>query len=71
VEDVLDRGVVDEWRVADAEAKAENRQRAAWKAKLSRSRKTESEANSGSHAEAADKSGLEGWDEFTRDGLLR
>lgn len=71
VDEVLDRGLVDEWRVADAEAKAENRQRAAWKAKQARSLKKDSSASSGSPSSAADHSGLEGWDEFTRDGLLR
>jgi hypothetical protein len=39
VEDLLDRGTVDEWREEDAVTKAENRQRAAYQAKLTRSSK--------------------------------
>jgi hypothetical protein len=39
VEDVLDRDLVTDWREQDAIAAAENRQRAAWKAKLTHSRK--------------------------------
>lgn len=34
VEDLLDRGIVDEWRVEDAEAKAEKRQKAAYQRKM-------------------------------------
>lgn len=37
VEDLLDRGVVEEWRAEDAEAKAEKRQKAAYQRKLARS----------------------------------
>jgi hypothetical protein len=70
VEDVLDRGLVDEWRVADAEAKAENRQKAAWKRKLARSLKKE-QSNSRLSPEQAETSGLAGWDEFSRNGFLR
>src|SRR3569623_405549 len=36
VEDILDREVVAEWRETDAVTAAENRRRAAWKAKLTR-----------------------------------
>ena len=71
VEDILDRGLVDEWRVADAEAKAENWRRALWKAKLARSLKKERKASSGSQSEDTERPGLSGWDEFTRNGLLR
>lgn len=73
VEDLLDRGAVEEWRVEDAEAKAEKRQRAAYQAKLTRSlKKTAAKRPSmseDSSKEAAPKLG--GWDEFDVDGLLR
>jgi hypothetical protein len=72
VEDLLDRGTIDEWREQDAEAKAENRRKAAYKAKLTRSlkakktRKTVLVQNSDEPAIA-----LRGWEEFDFDGLLR
>ncbi|NKL79056.1 MULTISPECIES: hypothetical protein [Rhizobium] len=59
VEDLLNRGAVDEWREEDAAAKAENRRRAAYQAKLPRS-----QAEDAAH-------GLRGWDEFGSEGLLR
>jgi hypothetical protein len=72
VEDILDRGVVDEWREADALAATENRRRAAYKAKLMRSLKKAGKASKtierrpeGSAAK------LHGWEEFDIDGLLR
>ncbi len=73
VEELLDRGAVEEWRVEDAEAKAEKRQRAAYQAKLTRSLKKEAakrSKNAGDSSEdAAPKLG--GWEEFDLDGLLR
>ena len=72
VEDLLDRGVVDQWREEDAMAASENRRRAAYKAKLTRLLKKRSDSASSPQA------GLEGatanladWEEFSRDGLLR
>jgi hypothetical protein len=72
VEDVLDRGLVDEWRVEDAEAKAEKRQKKAYEAKLKKSLKTrvktkkvETEKPEGAASQ------LRGWEEFDVDGLLR
>lgn len=44
VEDLLDRGAVDEWREEDAAAKAESRRRAAYQAKLARSLKKKQHA---------------------------
>lgn len=72
VEDLLDRGAVDEWRVEDAEAKAEKRQQAAYRAKLTRSLKPTRKAKN----DAPDKpdqtaSELKGWEEFDIAGLLR
>jgi len=39
VEDLLDRGVVDEWREEDIAARAEDRRQVAYRAKLTRSLK--------------------------------
>ncbi|KXG87248.1 hypothetical protein [Agrobacterium bohemicum] len=73
VEELLDKGAVEEWRVEDAEAKAEKRQRAAYQAKLTRSLKKEAAKQS---KKAKDSSRdtvpkLGGWEEFDVDGLLR
>lgn len=70
VEDLLDRGAVDEWREDDAAAKAENRRRAAYQAKLTRSLKKKEKAKQNERADEA-AAGLSGWDEFGSDGLLR
>lgn len=67
VEDLLDRGAVDEWREEDAAAKAEKRMRTAYQAKLTRSLKRKEETE---RAEDA-ATGLSGWDEFGSNGLLR
>jgi hypothetical protein len=73
VEDLLDRGAVEEWRLEDAEAKAEKRQRAAYQAKLTRSLKKDAakrpKTSGGSSDDPASKLG--GWEEFNVDGLLR
>lgn len=73
VEDLLDRGAVEEWRVEDAEAKAEKRQRAAYQAKLTRSLKKKAAkrpaTSEDSFKDAASK--LSGWEEFDVDGWLR
>jgi len=67
VEDLLDRGAVDKWREIDAAAKAENRRRAAYQAKLTRSLKKKEKNERPDEA----ATGLSGWDEFGIDGLLR
>ncbi|TCQ25776.1 hypothetical protein [Rhizobium sp. PP-CC-3G-465] len=72
VEDLLNSGRVDEWREDDLAAAAENRRRAAYKAKLTRSlRKGRSVVASppAGPDEAAAK--LDDWEAFGRDGLLR
>jgi hypothetical protein len=69
VEDVLDRGLVDAWREEDALRAAENRRRAAWKAKLVRDAKRRP-ATKGSDR-AGSRPNLVGWEEFEREGLLR
>ena len=72
VEDLLNRGAVDEWRVEDAEAKAEKRRETAYRAKVARSLKKAAKTKKASGTrpdEQAPK--LLGWEEFDIDGLLR
>jgi hypothetical protein len=72
VEDLLDRGAVDEWREEDAEAKAEKRRRAAYQAKLTRSLKKAGKQKKAAREKTADPDAkLAGWDAFDLDGLLR
>lgn len=71
VKDLLDHGTVDEWREHDKAAAAENRRRAAFKAKLTRSLK-KNKSNPKTAGNAADEAPpLAGWDDFDLDGLLR
>lgn len=67
VEDLLDSGVIEDWREQDAETARENRRRAAWQRKLARAEKP------GKAAPDADGERVElaGWAEFAREGLLR
>ncbi|AYM09427.1 hypothetical protein [Agrobacterium tumefaciens] len=72
VEDLLDRGVVEEWRVEDAEAKAEKRQKAAYQRKLARSLGKKSRMNENlDHKADEGAADLRGWEAFGRDGFLR
>jgi hypothetical protein len=72
VKDLLDRGAVDEWREEDASARLENRRRAAYHAKLTRSLKKAGTIVPKPAPGAGDASPkLSGWEEFGRDGLLR
>ena len=72
VEDLLDRGTVDQWREEDAEAKAENRRKAAYKAKLTRSLKEARKAKGAAQEESDEPApALRGWEDFDVDGLLR
>ncbi|WP_107677860.1 hypothetical protein [Agrobacterium sp. LAD9] len=68
VEDLLDRGAVEEWRIEDAEAKAEKRQKAAYQRRLAQSLKKNKKAGHKIDEGAAE---LRGWGEFDRDGFLR
>lgn len=71
VEELLNSGAVDEWREDDIAAAAENRRRAAYKAKLTRSLKKQSE-KSAKNGKSKDVSpSLDDWAEFDREGLLR
>jgi hypothetical protein len=73
VEEVLNEDLVSAWREDDAITKAENRRRAAWKAKLTRAQKPGGKMTpaSDSNPEDAVRHLLKGWEEFERDGLLR
>lgn len=70
VEELLDRGMVDEWRETDAETKLENRRRAAYQAKLTRSLKKAGKSKTKSKSSKSDAP-LAGWEAFERDGFLR
>lgn len=71
VEDLLDRGIVYEWRVEDAEARTERRRKAAYHAKLTASlnkqRKSGGTSDPGLHDEATE---LRRWQNFDHDGFL-
>lgn len=73
VEDLLDRDAVVDWREEDKAAAAENRRRAAWKAKQAKWQKAH--PGEAQPVEAVvDENGrpnLRGWEEFERTGLLR
>lgn len=72
VEDLLDRGLVDEWREEDIEAKAEKRRKAAYQAKLTRSLKKATKTPKKSERDPEETPPkLRGWEEFDIDGLLR
>ncbi len=71
VEELLDRGAVDEWREHDAAAKAENRRRAAYQAKLTRTLKKKEKTKRTEPDPDEPMTALSGWDEFDSDGLLR
>jgi hypothetical protein len=68
VEELLDSGVIDDWRELDAETARENRRRAAWQRKLVRAEKA---GNGAPAPEAGERVQLVGWDAFERLGLLR
>ncbi|MBX5132704.1 hypothetical protein HJB80_08540 [Rhizobium lentis] len=71
VEDLLDRGAVDQWREEDAATKAENRKRAVYQAKLRRSLKKQEKVKQANPQAEDTATGLSGWDEFGSEGLLR
>lgn len=69
VEDILNDDRVSEWREEDAVTAAENRRRAAWKAKLVRAQKAQDAQ--APKKKSPDSANLVGWEEFEREGLLR
>lgn len=74
VEDLLNRDAVIDWREDDKATAAENRRRAAWKAKQAKWQKAQGGEASPTEEATLDESGrpnLRGWEEFERDGLLR
>lgn len=73
VEDILDADMIATWREDDAAIAAENRRRAAWKAKLTRAQKTGARVSAASERTSDEdvRPKLIGWDEFERDGPLR
>ncbi|KKB07557.1 hypothetical protein [Devosia chinhatensis] len=68
VENVLNEDRVTTWREDDAIAAAENRRKAAGKAKCLKAEKKE---RAGVASKGETQTGLKGWDEFERLGLLR
>jgi hypothetical protein len=72
VMDLLDRGSVEEWREEDILAAAENRRRAAYKAKLTRTlRKAQKDGSKATAKSDEPMSGLPDWEDFAREGFLR
>ncbi|WP_069061857.1 hypothetical protein [Sinorhizobium sp. RAC02] len=71
VEELLDSGEVDEWREDDITAAAENRRRAAYKAKLTRSLKKRSKKTEVSGKSDDASPSLDDWAEFDSEGFLR
>jgi hypothetical protein len=72
VDDLLNGGAVDEWREEDAVAKAQNRRRAAYQAKLTRLlNKANKDKPKSERREERVSAQLAGWEEFDRDGILR
>ncbi|UNK40650.1 hypothetical protein MNR02_20540 (plasmid) [Shinella sp. H4-D48] len=71
VDDLLNRGSVEEWRVEDAEAKAEKRMKAAYQAKLKRLSKKKKRSKKADNGVDDPAPGLRGWEDFDIDGLLR
>lgn len=70
VEEILDSDLVATWREEDALTAAENRRKAAWKAKLARAEKKAQPDPSGDR-QTDEGHKLIGWAEFEREGLLR
>lgn len=69
VEDLLNGELIATWRELDAQTAAENRRRAAWNRRLSRSQKASGETHAVSDTTGAPN--LVGWEEFERNGPLR
>lgn len=69
VEDLLNGELIATWRETDAQTAAENRRRAAWNRRLSRTQKASGETHAVSDTTAAPN--LVGWEEFERNGPLR
>lgn len=64
VEDLLDRGAIDKWRVEDAEAKAEKRAKAAYQAKVTRLAKKKKPAKKSGRGLTRSRTGPSGLGRF-------
>ncbi len=71
VEDLLNRDAVIDWREEDKATAAENRRRAAWKAKQAKLLKANGGEVKEAELDAEGRPNLIGWEEFERTGLLR
>lgn len=69
VEELLNSERIDAWREEDAETAAENRRRAAWKAKLKREQAKAKPVAPDSGRDETTGQKLEGWDEFASEFL--
>lgn len=69
VEELLNSERIDAWREEDAETAAENRRRAAWKAKLNREQAKAKPVAPDSGRDETTGQKLEGWDEFASEFL--
>jgi hypothetical protein len=71
IEHVLDSGLPEVWREEDIVTAAENRRRAAGKAALTRAGKRPAKSPEAAPAQDEEAIGLEGWEEFEAEGLIR
>lgn len=70
IEHILDSGLPEIWREEDIVTAAENRRRAAGKAALTRAGKRPTQSRKAAPT-GEEATGLEGWEEFEAEGLLR
>ena len=70
IEHVLDSGLPEIWREEDIVTAAESRRRAAGKAALTRAGKRPAKSRKAAPSDQ-EATGLEGWEEFEAEGLLR
>lgn len=71
IEHVLDSGLPEIWREEDIATTAENRRRAAVKAALTRAGKRSAKSRKAAPGPDEQETGLDGWEEFEAEGLLR
>lgn len=71
IEHVLDSGLPEIWREEDIATTAENRRRAAGKAALTRAGKRSAKSRKAAPVPDEQETGLDGWEEFEAEGLLR
>ncbi|MGO4405657.1 hypothetical protein AB4Z10_15515 [Bosea sp. RAF48] len=71
IEHVLDTGLPEIWREEDIVTAAENRRRAAGKAALTRAGKRSAKSRKAAPDPDEQETGLDGWEEFEAEGLLR